>query len=621
MNLFHNLSVRQKLILPFSILIFGLSLFIFIYFPARREKILILSIEEKAKVIGKMTAFSISPELFFNDTASSEETIINAKQNKELLYLVAEKNDEQSPDRKEVFANFNFTKALETKYKETVTDFDAGVTKSQVPIYHKDKIIGTLYIGLSLEEVKQEIFAIRYTLSIISLIIFAVGIFVVSAISSFITKPLNRFVNTIKDIDYQSLDKRIKIHTTDEIGQLAKRFNEMLEKLQSVYAELDKLNKTLEQRVIERTKDLKQSEERFKLLYNETPIMLNSINRDGVLVSVSDYWLKSLGYERNEAIGRKITDFYTDESKEYAVKVVQPQFFKTGFCKDISYKMIKKNGEIIDVLLSATSEKDSEGNVLRSLAILMDVTEKNKVIDELVKAKEEVEKSDKLKSEFLAQMSHEIRSPLNVTISFANLIKDELGNLLTPELSEYIEGIEMAGNRLIRTVDLILNASQMQVGTYEAILENINLFDDILMKIKAEYLTQTEKKHLNFIFSCKTSNPYVYGDEYSINQIFVNLIDNAVKYTNKGKIEVTIDRDDRDKIRVTIEDTGIGISKEFMHKLFDPFMQEERGYSRIYEGNGLGLSLVKKYCDLNNASINVESEKNIGSKFIVIFSM
>jgi signal transduction histidine kinase len=97
------------------------------------------------------------------------------------------------------------------------------------------------------------------------------------------------------------------------------------------------------------------------------------------------------------------------------------------------------------------------------------------------------------------------------------------------------------------------------------------------------------------------------------------LIDNAIKYTDNGRVEVTIDRNNDGCIIVSVEDTGIGISDEFMKNIFKPFLQEESGYSRRYEGNGLGLALTKKYCELNNATINVESQKGAGSKFIITF--
>jgi two-component system, cell cycle sensor histidine kinase and response regulator CckA len=131
---------------------------------------------------------------------------------------------------------------------------------------------------------------------------------------------------------------------------------------------------------------LKQSEEKYRRLYNETPVLLHSIDRDARLVDVNDYWLKTMGYELNECIGRKVTDFYTDASRKYAQEVIQPAFFRDGTVKDISYQFIKKNGEVLDVLLSATAERDVSGNVLRSLAVIEDITERKRVAEALQKS-------------------------------------------------------------------------------------------------------------------------------------------------------------------------------------------------------------------------------------------
>jgi two-component system, cell cycle sensor histidine kinase and response regulator CckA len=128
---------------------------------------------------------------------------------------------------------------------------------------------------------------------------------------------------------------------------------------------------------------LKQSEAKYRRLYNETPVLLHSIDRSGAVVEVNDYWLKTLGYERKEVIGRKVTDFFTDASRTYAQEVVQPAFFRSGVVKEVSYQFVKKNGEVVDVLLSATAERDAAGTVVRSLAVIQDVTGRKRSEQEL----------------------------------------------------------------------------------------------------------------------------------------------------------------------------------------------------------------------------------------------
>ena len=135
---------------------------------------------------------------------------------------------------------------------------------------------------------------------------------------------------------------------------------------------------------------LRESDARYRSLYHNTPAMLHSVNRNGEIVSVSNCWSEMLGYSEPEVIGRKLTDFFTKESKKYAEQVVFPEFFKRGFCKDIPYQIIKRDGQIVDILLSAIGERDEDGDIFRTLAVSIDVTERNRAVEALRIAKEEL---------------------------------------------------------------------------------------------------------------------------------------------------------------------------------------------------------------------------------------
>jgi len=173
-------------------------------------------------------------------------------------------------------------------------------------------------------------------------------------------------------------------------------------------------------------KALRKSEERYRSLYHHTPAMLHSIDTAGRLVSVSDYWLEVLGYERDEVIGKKLTDFYTESSRRYAEQVVLPEFFKTGFCKEISYRFVKKNGDEIDILLSAISDRDASGKPIRSLAVSIDVTERKRAEEALELAKEELRRYSEDLERLVKKQTLEITSILRYTPAIVS-IKDRDG--------------------------------------------------------------------------------------------------------------------------------------------------------------------------------------------------
>ena len=173
-------------------------------------------------------------------------------------------------------------------------------------------------------------------------------------------------------------------------------------------------------------KALRDSEERYRSLYHQTPAMLHSIDRDGYLVSVSDYWAEVMGYDKKDVVGKRLTDFFTEASRKHAVQNVFPLFFKEGFCKDVPYKFVKKNGEIIDILLSAISDRKEDGQPVRSLAVSMDVTERKRAEEALNRAKEELSRYSKELESQVRERTAEISSILKYTPDVVS-IKDEQG--------------------------------------------------------------------------------------------------------------------------------------------------------------------------------------------------
>ncbi len=238
--------------------------------------------------------------------------------------------------------------------------------------------------------------------------------------------------------------------------------------------------------------------------------------------------------------------------------------------------------------------------------------------EQLIYALNQAEESEKLKSYFLAQISHEIRSPLTAVLGFNTIIREEVKEHLTEELDYAFLAIENSGKRLKRTIDQLLNMSQLHLGKIETKKEKIDL-NKLLKGLVDEYQSEVKAKKLDLLYEQKIKETELIGDNYAINQIFLNLVDNAIKYTEKGVIKIIVNRNEERNIIVSVADSGIGMSQNYVDKLFTPFTQEVMGYNRPFEGTGIGLAICNKYAELNDAEIKVSSVKNHGSIFTVIF--
>jgi len=357
---------------------------------------------------------------------------------------------------------------------------------------------------------------------------------------------------------------------------------------------------------------------KLSLAVEQSPASIIITDTEGLIEYINPKVTEITGYKAEEVIGKNPRIFSSGEKSKREYKEMWATI-NSGKEWRGEFHNKKKNGELYWESALISKITNEKGIVTHYLAIKEDITEQKQVATELIKAKEKAEESDKLKSEFLAQMSHEIRTPINVVLGYTEFLNDLFGDINDPEANDCFDGINLASKRIIRTIDLLLNAAELQTGNYQPHFVTIDLDTDILNKLYHELQLSAKQRGLELIYNCEINDPKILADDYSTTQIFVNLIDNAIKYTKKGKVEILLTKNRKGNTIVEIKDTGIGIAKEFFPRLFDAFTQEEQGYSRSFEGNGLGLATVKSYCDVNNARIEVESVKNGGSTFRIIF--
>jgi PAS domain S-box-containing protein len=334
------------------------------------------------------------------------------------------------------------------------------------------------------------------------------------------------------------------------------------------------------------------------------------------ILFVNESYLKTYGYDENELIGKHVSLVISPINPMNLAGEIFSATRSGGWKGEVWNK--RKDGSEFPIYLSTSIIYDKDGKPLGLIGVAIDITEHKQAEKELIESKETAESANKLKDAFVANISHEIRTPLNGILGMASLIREIFPGKIKEKDEELFAGIEYSSKRIIKTIDMILNYSRLQVGVFPVFPKKLEL-SSICVNLVREYATAIKYKSLELIFQNNCGIADVFADEYSITMAISNLIDNAIKYTDKGFINVSLYNGNNDDIILDVKDTGIGIVEENLVNIFEPYRQEQMGYGRAYEGIGLGLSLVKKVLTLNNAKVFVESKKGEGTTFSINF--
>jgi signal transduction histidine kinase len=245
-------------------------------------------------------------------------------------------------------------------------------------------------------------------------------------------------------------------------------------------------------------------------------------------------------------------------------------------------------------------------------ALVLDRLEREET---LLEARKEAEEAAQLKSAMLANMSHEVRTPLMSMIGSADLLREDLEG----KPAEMVEQIFQSGQRLRKTLDSVLQLSRLESGTYELDDDPANL-DVIVREVAQELNLRAHQEGVQLEVETGEQSVEAQLDETATRRIVSNLVENAIKFTPEGgSVQVRARSESRETALLEVEDTGVGIAEEAKSKIFDAFKQESEGLGREYEGSGLGLSIVRRLTNLMDGTIEVESEKGVGTRFAVRF--
>ncbi len=397
------------------------------------------------------------------------------------------------------------------------------------------------------------------------------------------------------------------IRSVREMGRIAER-----------QSKLEAISDSFERKVLERTSELKASEERTRSIVDTALDGVITMDERGLITGWNAQAERIFGWLAEEALGRDMAEMIIPPKYREAHHRGLKRFLETGegpvLNKRIEISALRRNGEEFPVGLAICPLKLAEGWIFS--AFVSDITARKRAEAELQKAKEDAEAANRAKSEFLANMSHEIRTPMNGIIGMTELALD---TELDPEQRDYLNTVKVSAESMLTVINDVLDFSKIEARKLDLESVEFNLRDLLGDTMKAAAV-RAHQKSLELAFYVAPDVPeVVVGDPSRLRQIIVNLVGNAIKFTDEGEVVIRVETESREEnaasLHFAVTDTGIGIPPEKQRVIFDAFSQADTSTTRKYGGTGLGLSISLRLVEMMKGRIWIESEAAKGSTF------
>jgi len=532
-------------------------------------------------------------------------------------------------------------------------------------IYFKDSVISEILIVMSREKLKKQVlFQIYGTIALLILIIAAIWLTSIFITRRYISSPLLKLQKSASLIARGDLDTFVDKSSSDEIGTLAQHLDVMRRSIKRLFAELreskgklEEYSRTLEQKVEVRTRKLARSVEELKALGEVSQVVSSTLDLEMVLTSIVRHAVQlsktdtGTIYEFDEAEGVFLPSVNYGAHAEY-VEALRESRLRVGDRTVIGQAAIKRAPDqvpdLADVpeyplpyvqqagyraLLALPLLREDRligGLVVRRKAAgkfpapVVDLLQtfaaqsvlaihNARLFREIEEKGRELESANQHKSEFLANMSHELRTPLNAILGYTELILDNIYGDVPEKIQEVLERLEKNGRHLLNLINDVLDLSKIEAGQLTLSLNEYSM-GDVIQTVSTSVEALAAEKDLDLKVEVSKDLSIGKGDEQRIAQVILNLVGNAIKFTDEGevKIEVTVSNE---TFLVSVHDTGPGVTEADQQKIFDEFQQADGSSTRKKGGTGLGLSISKKIIDMHGGRIWVESTLGKGSTF------
>lgn len=428
------------------------------------------------------------------------------------------------------------------------------------------------------------------------------------------SRPILKLTRVARQLAQGQWEQTLPLERTDEIGVLARSFANMRDAIQRQIHDLTAMNRNIQ-----------KAEEKYRNIFENASEGIFQITPKGEIITINSSFVRILGYSSQEELHKMVKKsraFFVDIDD---LRRINTLLDRDGFFRNLETRFYRKNGKIINVSITAHTIKGADENIRYIEGNMQDITEQKR-IEEYKKARDVAESANRAKSDFLAVMSHELRTPLNAIIGFSDILKRN--SIICAEEKEAIEIIHKSGHHLLNLINQILNLSAIEAGQVTLNETDFDLHS-MLYEIKAMLSLAAVEKEVRLLFDISEDIPrFVRSDQMKLRQIVINLVNNALKFTDRGVVTVSVTiiknkydksettKKNRNKIRIRFEvaDTGIGILPEEMSNIFRPFTQASEGRGKN-EGTGLGLTISEKFVQLLGGKIFVESTMGEGAKF------
>lgn len=376
--------------------------------------------------------------------------------------------------------------------------------------------------------------------------------------------------------------------------------------------------KTLANDLKQQKHQIELKEKRYRLLVENASEAILRWDVNGEIKYANPATTQIFGYEEHELVGRKFMEFISEEYKEEVkaiyVKQIQNEEYASS---NYEYTVVRKDGSYV-WLSQNTIAIMEDGQLKGFTSIARDITERKLMEKELIDARQKALESMNAKERFLANTSHEIRTPMNAIMGLSSLLKD---TILNDKQQEFVSAINNSSKNLLVIINDILDISKIESGKLELEHISFDLKDKLDSLMSSLQIKASEKNLFLKLEWDEQLSPICKGDPFRINQILVNLLGNALKFTQVGSVKLKVRQlastDNFQKIEFKIEDTGLGIPKDKLDSIFEDFSQVDSSITRKYGGTGLGLSISKKLAEMMKGNIKVKSVLGEGSVFSI----